>query len=176
LPVQDGGPPIIMGGSTPKTARRAAEIADGYDPSAPALVADYLTACAELGKDPGEHLNRVGPFFMHVAEDVERTQHQLAPYVQHEIQQYAQWTPGTEHLPGTAEQSLESVWTVGSHQVLTPDQAIELARGFAPGSLLTLHPLCGGLPPELALESLQLFVEKVLPALSFDREPEGTAR
>src|SRR5690606_37127917 len=70
-PVRPGGPPIIMAGSTPKTARRAAEIADGDDPSTPALMQDYLAACAELGKEPGQARPRVGTFFMHISEDPE---------------------------------------------------------------------------------------------------------
>jgi hypothetical protein len=66
---------------------------------------------------------------------------------------------------------LESVWQVSSHQVLTPGAAIELIHGFPPGSLLLLHPLCGGLPPDLGHESLRLFAERVLPEL--DREPDA---
>ncbi|MET7337811.1 LLM class flavin-dependent oxidoreductase [Nonomuraea sp. NPDC005650] len=165
LPVQRDGPPIIMGGSTPRTARRAAEIADGYDPASPSLIEDYLMACAELGKQPGEHLTRVGPFFLHLADDPERTRHLLARHVQHEMQQYASWNADSAHFGAAPDIPLESVWQVGSHRVLTPDEAIELVRGFPPNSLLTLNPLSGGTPPALAHESLRLFVEKVLPAV-----------
>jgi alkanesulfonate monooxygenase SsuD/methylene tetrahydromethanopterin reductase-like flavin-dependent oxidoreductase (luciferase family) len=164
-PVQPGGPPIIMGGSTPKTARRAAEVADGYDPAKPELIDDYLAACAELGRAPGEYYRRVGPFFAHISEDPERSRHLLAPHVQHEMQQYAAWEPATTHIGQTPHVPIESVWQVGSHQVLTPAEAVEMLRGFDPGSLFTLNPLAGGVPPALADESLRLFVEKVLPQL-----------
>lgn len=165
VPVQPGGPRIIMGGSTEKTARRAAEIADGYDPASPSLMASYLAACADLGREPGEHLTRVGPFFLHVADDPDRARHLLAPHVRHEMRQYASWNADSEHFGATPDIPLESVWDVGSHQVLTPDAAVELIRGFPPNSLLTLNPLCGGIPPALADESLRLFVGKVLPAV-----------
>lgn len=176
LPVQPGGPPIIMGGSTPKTARRAAEIADGYDPASPFLIEDYLLACAELGRKPGEHLTRVGPFFLHLAEDPERARHLLAPHVRHEMRQYASWNADSTHFGATPDIPLESVWQVGSHQVRTPDEAVELIRGFPPGSLLTLNPLSGGTPPALAHESLRLFVEKVLPSVRTDPDAAADGR
>lgn len=165
-PFTPGGPRIIMGGSTPLTARRAAEIADGYDPASPALIQDYRAACAQLGKAPGECLNRVGPFSLFVSEDPERSRPELAPYVQHEMQQYAVWGAESDHLAAPADIPVDSVWTVGSHQVCTPDEAVELLQRFDDTQLLTLNPLCGGLPPALANESLQLFVEKVLPRLA----------
>ena len=50
----------------------------------------------------------------------------------------------------------------GMWEVVTPDQCVELARRY--GSVV-LHPLMGGMPPELGWESLQLYVDKVLPRL-----------
>jgi alkanesulfonate monooxygenase SsuD/methylene tetrahydromethanopterin reductase-like flavin-dependent oxidoreductase (luciferase family) len=164
-PVSPDGPRIIMGGSTPKSARRAAEIADGYDPASPSLVADYLAACAAIGRHPGECLPRVGPFFLFVAEDPERARSELGRYVQHEMHEYAAWGSRSDLLTAPPRIPLEEVWKVGSHQVVTPEDAISLIRGFDPDSLLTLHPLCAGLPPALAHQSLQLFVEKVLPEI-----------
>ncbi|MFT4230528.1 MAG: LLM class flavin-dependent oxidoreductase [Microbacterium sp.] len=167
LPVQPGGPRLIMGGSTPRTARRAAEVADGYDPASPELLDVYLAECAALGKEPGEHLRRAGPFFLHVAEDPERERALLARHVQHEMQQYASWSADSAHIGRNApDVPLESVWRVGSHQVLTPDEAIELIGALPGDSLLTLNPLAGGTPPALAQESLRLIVERVLPAVA----------
>lgn len=166
LPVQPGGPPIIMGGSTARTARRAAEIADGYDPAIPELRESYLAECEALGRHPGEHLARVGPFFLHVAEDPERERDLLARHVQHEMQQYALWNAESTHIGNNSpEIPIEAVWQVGSHQVVTPEEATELIRSFPSDALLTLNPLSGGTPPALAYESLRLIVEKVLPAV-----------
>ena len=41
-----------------------------------------------------------------------------------------------------------------------------LAASLEEGSKLILHPLMGGLSPELAWESLELFEAKVLPRLA----------
>ncbi|MET1019871.1 MAG: LLM class flavin-dependent oxidoreductase, partial [Microterricola sp.] len=109
-PVQPGGPPVIMGGSTPKAARRAAEIADGFDPTDPALIAPYLEACAELGKEPGDCRPKVGPFFVHVSEDPERDRVRLAPHVQHEMQQYAEWAAVASPIGGSTDIPLDRVW------------------------------------------------------------------
>jgi hypothetical protein len=123
-------------------------------------------------RPPGECLRREGPFFLFFSDDPERSAHQLGRYVQHEMQEYAAWHAASDHFVTTHDIPLESVWQVGSHQVLTPGAAVELIRGFPPGSLLLLHPLCGGLPPDLGHESLRLFVERVLPELG--REPDVT--
>ena len=56
----------------------------------------------------------------------------------------------------------EDVRASGKYQVLTPDEAVEHAQ--QQGSFL-LHPLMGGIPPEVAWESLELFERAVLPRL-----------
>ena len=64
--------------------------------------------------------------------------------------------------------ALESATTVddliasGMWTVATPEQAMELGRAHG---AIPLHPLMGGIPPELGWESLHLFVDKVLPQL-----------
>ena len=50
-----------------------------------------------------------------------------------------------------------------SYAVLTPDEYIEELRR-APFPFALFHPLCGGMPPELAWSSLRLFEHEVLPA------------
>jgi len=50
----------------------------------------------------------------------------------------------------------------GAYRVVTPDQAVEMMRAGQP---LALQPLCGGLPPGLAWESLELIEDRVLPNL-----------
>jgi hypothetical protein len=51
----------------------------------------------------------------------------------------------------------------GPYRVFTPDEAVEYVRSVGP---LTLHPLCGGCPPDLAWSSLELVADRVLPALA----------
>jgi hypothetical protein len=49
--------------------------------------------------------------------------------------------------------------------VLRPDAFVEELRGL-PFPFTILHPLCGGMPIDLAWESLRLFEREVLPAFS----------
>ncbi|MBC2864992.1 LLM class flavin-dependent oxidoreductase [Streptomyces mexicanus] len=165
-PVQPGGPPLILGGSTRRAARRAAEIGDGFDPTDSGLVADYLKACTDAGRPPGDARPRVGPFFVHISDDPERDRARLAPHVHHEMTQYAQWAAVGSPVGGAPDLPIEAVWTVGSHVVLTPEECVELLDGLDPGGVFALHPLAGGTPPALAEQSLTLFVDRVLPAFT----------
>ncbi len=45
--------------------------------------------------------------------------------------------------------------------MLTPDECLDYARE-RPGAGLTLFPLCGGTPPDLGWQCLELFAAKVL--------------
>jgi hypothetical protein len=48
---------------------------------------------------------------------------------------------------------------------MTPDELIAAARELGPMDAIMLHPLMGGLDPELSWQSLELFESKVLPAI-----------
>ena len=51
----------------------------------------------------------------------------------------------------------------GQYAVLTPGELAQVAQA-APFPFTLLHPLCGGIPPELAWSSLRLFEDEVVPA------------
>jgi alkanesulfonate monooxygenase SsuD/methylene tetrahydromethanopterin reductase-like flavin-dependent oxidoreductase (luciferase family) len=168
-PWRVGGPPIILGGSSPASARRAARIADGYFPVDPALVDVYLQACAELGRQPGPtNAPRPGasgraPMFLHVARDPDAAWRRIAPHAQHESDSYAAWLAadgGSSPYSGTADADV--LRASGRYVVITPEECVERVRSMG---VLSLHPLMGGLDPELAAESLDLIEHEVLPAL-----------
>ena len=82
-----------------------------------------------------------------------------------DVRGYAEWNEGN-----TTTASLSFVDTAEelrkenrSHRILTVDEAVEFARGGMP---IGLHPLIGGLPPELAWPYLRTVVDDVIPALS----------
>jgi len=53
----------------------------------------------------------------------------------------------------------------GEYLVLTPDEYVtELKAQPFPFPFPFLHPLCGGMPIDVAWSSLRLFEERVLPA------------
>ena len=52
-PVTPGGPQLLLGGSSQPAAKRAARLADGFDPTDPRLIDVYRDECARLGRQPG---------------------------------------------------------------------------------------------------------------------------
>jgi hypothetical protein len=48
----------------------------------------------------------------------------------------------------------------------SPKECVELLRGLGPHADVQLHPLVGGLDPEVGWESLRLFQAEVTPQLS----------
>jgi hypothetical protein len=61
--------------------------------------------------------------------------------------------------------TLDEVRASGRYRFLTPDQLIAEVRDAADYGPLVLHPLVGGMPVDEAWKSVEMFVDKVLPAL-----------
>jgi alkanesulfonate monooxygenase SsuD/methylene tetrahydromethanopterin reductase-like flavin-dependent oxidoreductase (luciferase family) len=157
-----GGPRLVLGGSSPGAARRAARIADGFFPTAPALWDVYRQACIEAGRDPGPQPVR-SPLFVHATEEPDSAWAAIAPHAMHENASYAAWIAEAGlPAPFAAAGDAAELRSSGRYVVLTPDECIELARNV---DLLELHPLMGGMPPALGWQSLRLFTDQVLPAL-----------
>ena len=84
---------------------------------------------------------------------------------QHNWRDWSDWdAPLAARNPvALAATTVEDLKASGMWKVVTPDECVELAR--TNGSV-ALHPLMGGMPPELGWESLQLYVDRVLPQLT----------
>ena len=166
-PVQRPRPPILMGGSSRAAAERAARLADGFLPTLPQYFDLYREARRRLGKpDPGPMPPSLGVNFLHVAEDPERAWRQIAPHALHETNSYGQWIQDAGGGgPYQVVNDADALRASGAYCVWTPDELIERARALGPHGSIALHPLMGGLDPELAWESLSLIESKVLPAL-----------
>ncbi len=99
-----------------------------------------------------------------VAEDVDRAWERLGPYMLHDAQMYASWLGDTAAASKSTAVSIDSLRAeAGPYRVLTPEEAVDYVRTYG---ALALHPLCGGCPPELAWETLELVADRVLPAFS----------
>jgi len=167
-PLSPGGPTLWMGGHTPPAARRAARfgmgfLAQGGDPS---LAEVYRRACAEAGTTPGPFIvppeDTVTSAF--VFEDPDRAWEQIGPHLLHDARSYAAWLSGSGSVSKSTAQTVAALRAEqGAYRVFTPEEAATYVRER--GVLLT-QPLCGGLPPDLAWESLELIATKVLPAVS----------
>jgi alkanesulfonate monooxygenase SsuD/methylene tetrahydromethanopterin reductase-like flavin-dependent oxidoreductase (luciferase family) len=159
-------PLLFVGGGSVAAARRAARFDLPFltDRADPALEDAYRAECARLGVVPSIVMPSGEPCFVHVAEDPERTRAQLARNIFYDASEYAKWQRGD--ATSILMERLTSVDDLAGsrvYRVLTPEQAVELAR--ATGTLI-FHPLVGGLDPELGWASLQLFADRVAPRLA----------
>lgn len=166
LPHSPQGPILLIGGSTPIAARRAARLRCFFSAASddPAIAQAYREACEEEQYQGFVMLPPKAPGFVHVTRDPERDWERLAPYALHEAMAYDAWQrPGQSsvvHVHGA--RTVQDLKDSGVYAVVTPEECVNLARKF--GSL-TMHPLMGGIPPELAQESLDLLASEVLPVL-----------
>ena len=158
-------PMILVGGSTAIAARRAARLRAGFFPAIgdPTLAEIYDQECAKLGFDGGFVALPSGPGFVHVSADPERDWERIAPHALYDAQTYASWqTPDQRSQVHVQGQTADDVKRSGVYSVLTPDQCVDLAKETG---RLILHPLMGGMSPQLGWESLRLFESEVLPRL-----------
>jgi alkanesulfonate monooxygenase SsuD/methylene tetrahydromethanopterin reductase-like flavin-dependent oxidoreductase (luciferase family) len=164
-PATPGGPMVLIGGSTEVAARRAARLRCGFFPAVgdPRLQQIYAEESAAVGFDQGFCALPSGPGFVFVAEDPDATWPKVGPHALFDAQTYESWQEGPQRsavdVPGAT--TWEDVRASGVYQVVTPDECVAMAED--PSGTVLLHPLMGGIPPELAWESLQLFERAVLP-------------
>jgi alkanesulfonate monooxygenase SsuD/methylene tetrahydromethanopterin reductase-like flavin-dependent oxidoreductase (luciferase family) len=164
-PRPQSAPMILVGGSTEKAAKRAARLRCGFFPAVgdQHLADVYQAECARLGFDAGFVSLPGGPGFVHVSEDPERDWARIAPHALYDAQTYDAWQmPGQRSQVHTAARDADELRRSGVYRVVTPEECVALARETG---RLVLHPLMGGIAPELAWEGLRLFERKVLPQL-----------
>lgn len=162
-PVQQPHPHLMLGGSVPAAAKRAARLTDGLVTHIPELYQVYYDEALALGKNPRPFM-KPSPGFVYIAEDPEAAWREIAPHALHEMNAYGKWSAaaGTDSMY-TPVTTVEQLKASGGYAVVTPDECVKMVREL--GNLL-LHPLMGGLSPELGWRSLELFVNKVQPALA----------
>jgi alkanesulfonate monooxygenase SsuD/methylene tetrahydromethanopterin reductase-like flavin-dependent oxidoreductase (luciferase family) len=165
-PYRPGGPSIMLGGSSEPAARRAARIADGFIPSVPDVWDFYRDEVQRLGRpDPGPSPigeNRT----VALAKDADAGWEQMAPFFLHETNAYGAWQAQDDiATPYRTVDDIDQLRASGRYCVLTPDEFVRELEA-APFPFAMLHPMCGGIPPELAWSSLRLFENEVLPAFA----------
>ncbi len=163
-PFRPGGPSIMLGGSSKPAAERAARIADGFIPSKPEVWAYYRDEVQRLGRpDPGPcpiGENQV----VALATDPDEGWELMAPFFLHETNAYGVWQAQDDIAsPFHTVADIDELRTTGQYRVVTPEQYVEELT-VAPFPFALFHPMCGGMPIELAWSSLRLFEQEVLPA------------
>jgi len=163
-----GGPLLAYGGHSLAAARRAGRsgldmFAEGDTPN---LLETYQQAARDAGHEPGNALipTRVSPTSVFVAEDLDDAWERIGPHMLYDATIYRSWMGDNTTASSRSESTTVAQMRAenGAYRILTPDQAIAMAKSGMP---LLLHPLCGGLAPEIAWESLRLVGEHVMPAL-----------
>ncbi|MCC5951185.1 MAG: LLM class flavin-dependent oxidoreductase [Acidimicrobiia bacterium] len=168
-PLQQPHPLIMIGGSGPAAAKRAARFDLGFFPPVgdESLAQLYRDECERLGRPPGLVLLPSGPGTLVCAEDPDAAWATIGPYLLHDAVTYASWqTPDIRSHVKADATTVDELRAEGVYQILTPEECVTLAGELGPFGALTHHPLCGGIPPELAWPHLELFADKVLPALA----------
>jgi alkanesulfonate monooxygenase SsuD/methylene tetrahydromethanopterin reductase-like flavin-dependent oxidoreductase (luciferase family) len=165
-PHSEPRPMILMGGSSKPAARRAAEHADFFIPSGPEIFEYYREELKNLGKpDPGP-MPAAPSTVTFVSEEPDAYWERIAPHVLHETNIYARWAEKAGVFsPYEHYDHGDDLRASGAYRVYTPAELIEEARGMVREQPIQFHPLCGGIHPDLAWQSLELFAEKVLPTL-----------
>jgi alkanesulfonate monooxygenase SsuD/methylene tetrahydromethanopterin reductase-like flavin-dependent oxidoreductase (luciferase family) len=167
-PVTKPHPTILIGGGAPAAARRAARLRLPMMPmnTDARLTTAYQEEAERVGYTGGFVMVPSGPTFVHVTNDPERTWAQIGDYLLYEAQTYASYqTAGQHSTPMVDASSVDDLKASAQIVVGTPDEVVEVARNVPPMGALTFNPLAGGLPPELAWESLELFASEVHPRL-----------
>lgn len=166
-PYTPGGPKIYMGGSTEKSALRAARKGYQYFPGTPDLFRIYKEERAKHGYPAPEELVTPGPSFLYVSDDPDRDWPILAPHIAYAFNTYAEWAKerGEGQTRYTAAETVEELKKMPNIKVVTPDECFAIAQTLGDGAQLTFHALLGGIDPALSWKSLRLFEQTVLPQL-----------
>lgn len=169
MPMTPGGPSVSWGGGSEPAARRAGR--NGLDFFAQsgdrALKVAYEDAARAAGHEPGWCLlpPRDTPTCLFVADDLDRAWDELGPYLMHDAESYAAINQGNEGTTSLSfARSIDELRAENrSHRIVTVEEAVSLAQAGLP---LPLHPLVGGLPPEIAWRYLRTVTDVVTPALA----------
>ena len=102
------------------------------------------------------------PTTVFLAESLDQGWEQFGPYMLHDAVSYRGWMGKDNNSASLSQASsvAELREENGPYRIVTPKQAVELIKTY---QTLSLQPLCGGVPPDLAWSSLSLIEKQVLP-------------
>ena len=149
-------PMLAWGGQSKAAARRAGRNGLGFlaQGPGPGLQEIYEETARANGHEPGFCYLPAGdaPQIVFVNDDIDQGWDEVGTNMLADAVSYAAWNDAAELTANTV--SLSSAKTVeglraegGAHRVVTAAEAGELAGKYG---MLSLHPLCGGLAPDVA--------------------------
>jgi alkanesulfonate monooxygenase SsuD/methylene tetrahydromethanopterin reductase-like flavin-dependent oxidoreductase (luciferase family) len=157
-----GGPMMLIAGGSKAAARRAGTYGLGFvsQTAAPGLKEFYEAQCRAHGHDPGviQFPVRGSPTAVFVADDVDEAWDVLGRHLLHDAVTAASYRPQDDPKNDSVASitRADSVAALraesGPYRILTSDEATDYVRSGRP---LPLHPLCGGVPPDVAWRYLE---------------------
>jgi alkanesulfonate monooxygenase SsuD/methylene tetrahydromethanopterin reductase-like flavin-dependent oxidoreductase (luciferase family) len=168
-PLTQPHPPLMVGGSAKVSARRAARFGLPFFPSEclPELESYYYEQCQVFGTQGMCIMPPANTRMLFVADDPDKAWSEIGPHLLHEATTYHSWqTPDVRSAAHSQATTVDELRNEGKYEILTPDAVVDELRLSGDGAFVNLHPLCGGIPVDLAWQYLGLFAEKVLPELN----------
>lgn len=153
-----GGPMMLVAGGSEAAARRAGRFGLGFvsQTDSPGLKVCYEAQCRAHGHDPGIVQFPVPglPTAVFVADDVDRAWEVLGPHLLHDAVMAASYRPQDNSVASISRaDSVDALRHEGGpYRIFTAGEATEYVRGGRP---LPLHPLCGGIAPDVAWPYLE---------------------
>ncbi|WIM86017.1 LLM class flavin-dependent oxidoreductase [Candidatus Mycobacterium wuenschmannii] len=153
------GPMVLIAGGSRAAARRAATHGLGFisQTDSPDLRDFYEAQCRAAGHDPGVVQFPVpgSPTTVFVAEDIDEAWRLLGPHLLHDAVTAASYRPQDNSVASiTRADTVDALRDAdGPYRIFTPDEAVDYVRSGRP---LPLHPLCGGIAPDVAWRYLEL--------------------
>lgn len=157
-PATKGGPRILIAGGSAAAARRAGRHGLGfisYVDSAD-LRETFEAESRAHGHEPGpaQFPDGRSATAVFVADDVDEAWAAIGPYLLHDARMAAAYRHGDDSVASItrADTVAELRSAEGAYEVVTVDDAVER---IGSGVVLALHPLCGGMPPQVAWPYLE---------------------
>jgi alkanesulfonate monooxygenase SsuD/methylene tetrahydromethanopterin reductase-like flavin-dependent oxidoreductase (luciferase family) len=153
-----GGPLVLIAGGSKAAARRAGTHGLGFisQTDSPGLKEFYEAQCRAHGHEPGviQFPAKDTPTTVFVADDLDQAWDALGPHLLHDALMAASYRPHDDSVASiTRADSVTALREEGGpYRILTSDEATDYVRGGRP---LPLHPLCGGVRPDVAWPYLE---------------------
>lgn len=160
---------MFVGGSGRPAARRAARLGLPLQPAAhlPDLQAYYEEQCREHGTTPMVLMPPEHTRLTLLADDPDAAWRDLGRHLLHEARRYRSWQTADVHSAvSSAAETVDDLRAEGIYEILSPGQLVERCRAEGDLATVVLHPFCGGVPVDRAWQTLNLYVDEVLPALA----------